>query len=99
MSNILEALAAGVPIVATRAEGIEEILGELADPCLVDFGQSHDLIARIMQVATPGEAREALIRQGKERVQRAFSIRSMVESYQRLWRLPTSVTEAPAAYP
>lgn len=100
MPNVLlEALAAGVPAVATRAEGIEEVLGDLANSCLVGFGRSHDFVQRIVQLATQGQAREVLIRKGQERVQREFSIQAMVESYQRLWRLPTSSTAAPAACP
>jgi glycosyltransferase involved in cell wall biosynthesis len=100
MPNVLlEALSAGVPVVATRAEGIEEVVGDLADFCLVNFGRSHDLVTRIVQVAADGDAREALIRKGQQRVQNGFSIQAMVESYQRLWRLPTSAAEAPAACP
>jgi len=96
---VLEAMAAGVPIVATRAEGTEEILGELADACLVEFGRSHDLIERIVDVATNHELRQKLIAGGKQRIEREFSIAKMVERYQQLWALATSAAAGRAFYP
>ena len=98
MPNVLlEALAAGVPVVATRAEGTTEIVGDLAESCLVEFGHSHDLIARIVQVAADESLRGTLIAAGNEIVEREFSIEAMVRSYERLWRL--AISSAPAACP
>jgi glycosyltransferase involved in cell wall biosynthesis len=91
MPNVLlEALAAGVPIVATRAEGTQEVLGDLAESCLVDFGRSHDLITKVVQAATDSTLRGTLVAAGKERMRRDFSIEKMVQNYQQLWRLATS---------
>ena len=93
---VLEALAAGVPVVATRVEGAEEILGGLAATCLVGFGQSQDLIQRISELATNEEVRAALIDQGRNRVACEFSIPAMVERYTQFWKLPTSSASAAA---
>jgi starch synthase (maltosyl-transferring) len=96
---VLEAMVAGVPVVATRVEGTEEILGNLADACLVEFGRSHDLIERVVDVATNPALRDQLIAGGKERIEQEFSIDSMVKRYQQVWALATSATAARASYP
>jgi glycosyltransferase involved in cell wall biosynthesis len=96
---VLEALAAGIPVVGARAQGTEEILGELAESCLVGFGRSRDLIARIVQVATDADLRAPLIAAGKERVRREFSVAAMARSYEQIWRLAISSAAATAACP
>jgi glycosyltransferase involved in cell wall biosynthesis len=91
MPNVLlEAMAAGVPTVATRAEGTEEILGSLAEKYLVEFGNSRELIERIVELATPSETRTELVQRAKDRVEREFSVQFMAEHYKRFWRLATS---------
>ena len=48
---VLEAMAAGKPVVATRAHGVEDALGELAKEQCVPVGNGHQLAERIIHFA------------------------------------------------
>lgn len=83
--SLLQAAAAGVPIVGTRAGGIPEIVhdglnGRLVEPANVDqlFDAVSELLADPTLESTFGAA-------GRELVQRDFSIGAMVEGYLKLY--------------
>jgi glycosyltransferase involved in cell wall biosynthesis len=104
MPNVLlEAMAAGVPVVATRVDGVEEVLGERAAELTVPFGDHQALIDRIVSLAADAPRREALARWGRERVETSFSVPKMVFEYQYRWAYPlweqAMAREAAATYP
>lgn len=49
---VLEAMAAGVPVVGTRVEGVPEALREGVDGILADPGDSHDLAVKLQTMIT-----------------------------------------------
>jgi glycosyltransferase involved in cell wall biosynthesis len=61
----LEAMASGVPVVATRAGSLPEVLGEGAS--LVDVGDHEALVEAIDRVLTDAGYRERLVAAGAER--------------------------------
>jgi glycosyltransferase involved in cell wall biosynthesis len=61
----LEAMAHGVPVVATAAGAVPEVVGEAAD--LVPVGDADALAAAIARVLDDGEHRARLIAAGRER--------------------------------
>jgi glycosyltransferase involved in cell wall biosynthesis len=65
----LEAMAAGVPVVATRVGSVPEVVGDAAH--LVEPGDSGALAAGVRAVATDGALRERLVAAGRLRA-RAF---------------------------
>ena len=57
---VLEAMAAGRAVLATRAEGVSEALGETAEKQTVRFGDNADFLAKIDALLTSPAAREEL---------------------------------------
>ena len=81
---LLEAMASGLPVVATRAEGTAELLGPLGDEQLVDFGEGEQLIASITsKLRAPQQAKDL----GKKNRRQAatFSLDRMVRAYEDLY--------------
>jgi glycosyltransferase involved in cell wall biosynthesis len=64
----LEAMGAGVPVVASRAGALPEVLGDAA--VLVDPDDVAGLAAALEQVSSDEELRADLVRRGRERVAR-----------------------------
>jgi len=87
MSNvILEALAAGVPVVATDVQGTREALGDGLCGELLDAMPDPDTLARRIQrlLGSPDRRRE-LSGKGVERARRTFSVSAMVDCHERLY--------------
>jgi glycosyltransferase involved in cell wall biosynthesis len=82
---VLEALAAGVPVVATAVGGTPEILDEGLSGYLVPAGDPHIMADRILTVLSDTEHRRALGSHGKQRVQRDFSFETQAIAYARLF--------------
>ena len=61
----LEAMAMGVPVVATRAGSLPEVLG--AGACMVDVGDHDGLVDALDDVLTDAELRGRLIEAGAQR--------------------------------
>lgn len=87
MPNVLlEAMAAGRPVVATRVEGVPEVLGPLADIQAVAPGDADAFIASVLKLASqPGEA-AAWGDRNRQRVAEHFSLDAMVDRYADLYR-------------
>jgi glycosyltransferase involved in cell wall biosynthesis len=64
----LQAMAAGVPVVATRAGSLPEVLGEAA--AFVDVGDIDRLAETLAQVLDSEERRATLVAAGRDRVAR-----------------------------
>jgi glycosyltransferase involved in cell wall biosynthesis len=81
----LEAMATGLPIVATRCGGPEEILEDGVDALFVGVGDSQAIADAVCALlGSPSRAHE-LSAAGKAKVQARFGIRAMLESYKSLY--------------
>ena len=89
-TTLLDAMAAGVPIVATAAGGVTEVVRDGVEGLLVPVGDGPALGAAIARVLRDPGLRAALVAAGRRRVQR-FSIERTVEGtlavYQSLGRI------------
>lgn len=86
MPNVLlEAMAASLPIVTTRVEGVEELLGPLAEEQSVAFGDQAAFVDRLRRLAEDRQLAAGLGRQNRERVERQFSWRTTLRAYEELY--------------
>lgn len=82
---VLEAMASGRPVVATRADGVEELLGTAADGQIVDFGDQRQLVEAIHRLAADPHRREQLGTSNRARAEAEFSMAAMVRRYEELY--------------
>ena len=86
-TSILDAFAAGVPVVASRTGGIPEMVEEGVSGLLVSPGDSSSLARAVERVLLDAVLRQRLIEGGKQKVQ-FFSAQKMARStraiYQRI---------------
>ena len=86
MSNtILEAMASGVPVVASRAGGNPEIVEENVVGRLFTPGNSRELTDRLQQLATNPADRERMAAAARRHVSERFSLQVMLQNYRDLY--------------
>lgn len=78
---LVEAMAAGRPVVATRVGGIPEVVTDGVEGFLVSPAQACELAAALQKAIARPELGMAAARTARER----FSLESMVEGYLRSW--------------
>ena len=83
--TILEAMAAGVPVVATSAGGTPEVLAEGGAGVLVPVRNPFRLAQAIIALAADPAARARLATLGRRRVESSFTIQRMVAEYAQLY--------------
>lgn len=79
---MLEAMAAGVPVVATRVGGTPELIESGITGILVPPGDPQALADGLLALLRSPERSESLRRAARERVRSHFSLSRMVERYQ-----------------
>ncbi|MDT8997943.1 TIGR03088 family PEP-CTERM/XrtA system glycosyltransferase [Paucibacter sp. APW11] len=84
-NTILEAMAAGLPVLASRVGGNAELLEAGETGLLFEAGDVAGLTTALQTVITDEARRERMGRLGRERALRRFSLDSMVANYQSLY--------------
>lgn len=79
---VLEAMAAGLPVVTTRVEGIPELLGPSVSAQSVAFGDTERFADRILKLAEDRDLAELLGHANRRRAEEFFSIDSVVRRYE-----------------
>jgi glycosyltransferase involved in cell wall biosynthesis len=82
---ILEAMAMGLPVVATRVGGLPEAVVPEETGLLVDPRDIDGLAASLARLLSAPETRRSLGRRGRERVLAQFSFAAMVSRHQEIW--------------
>lgn len=84
--SLLQASAAGVPIIASRAGGMPEAVADGESGLLVSPGSAEELAAALRTLIDAPERRRQLGRQGRSRVEREFSVTKMVNGNLAVYR-------------
>jgi sugar transferase (PEP-CTERM/EpsH1 system associated) len=79
---ILEAMASGLPVVATAVGGNGDLVLAGKTGYLVPAADPQAMALRLMQLAVNPQRATAMGHAGRQRVQTAFSLQSMVSAYQ-----------------
>jgi len=82
---LLEAMAAGLPVVATDVEGVREALGSHLNHQLVPFGDSLALKKAILWHYLNRQESRKLGLQNRDHVMTHYSWSSVVKQYEELW--------------
>lgn len=81
---VLEAMAAGVPVVATMVGGTPEVIEEAKSGYLVPPGNPTALADRMVAVLQAGEAAKQMGEAGRQRVHQEFSFTGQAKQYREL---------------
>ncbi len=82
---VLEAMAAGLPVVATQVEGIAELVIHGRTGLVVPRQSPRDLAAAIEKILTDPTAAKVLGAAGRERAKAEFSWEKMLQKYEQIY--------------
>jgi len=82
---ILQAMASQLPVVATEAEGVRELLGPEADLQIVRYGDSQAFSDKVVRILSDRAVAADLGRKNRLRAEYEFTFGRMVAAYQNLW--------------
>jgi glycosyltransferase involved in cell wall biosynthesis len=83
---ILEAMAAGVPIVATRVGENQDVLRDQESGMLVDIGDTDGMMSAVERLLDDKGFRKRLSSEARESYRERFTGRVMAENYAGLYR-------------
>ncbi|MCY2983398.1 MAG: glycosyltransferase [Planctomycetota bacterium] len=82
---VLEAMSVGLPVVATRAEGVAELLGEQASSQSVPKDAWKELFDRVVALGRSSEERTVAGQANRERVSSEFALNKQLSKYESLY--------------
>jgi L-malate glycosyltransferase len=78
---IIEAMCAGVPVVATRVGGNSEVVRDGFTGYLVEVGHDDEMVDRIVRLLQNDSQRQKMSRLGCQDVETRFTLEKMVSAY------------------
>jgi glycosyltransferase involved in cell wall biosynthesis len=96
--TLLEAMARGLPVVATRVGGNPEVVEDGVTGRLVPAGDPGELAGALLDVWPASDRTREMGRAGRERVERLFDVRRMVAEYEALYLRLTKRGSHPCAF-
>lgn len=88
--TILEAMAAGVPVVATEVGGVPELVDDGVTGFLAPASDSAALADSIVRLCASAELRRSVAERARQRVASDFSQSTMIDEYARLYQEMTT---------
>jgi sugar transferase (PEP-CTERM/EpsH1 system associated) len=92
---ILEAMASGLPVLATAVGGNAELVVPGQTGRLVQAGNPQTMAHQLVQLATHPQRAQRMGQAGRQRVQEVFSLQAMVSSYQGVYDALLRRADAP----
>ena len=83
---LLEAMAAGLPVVATKVGGVPDIVNDPSVGTLVDPGDANAIATGIRDLLNSRSQREEIGSNGRKRVEESFSAAAMARRYVELYQ-------------
>jgi glycosyltransferase involved in cell wall biosynthesis len=84
--SVIEALAAGTPVVATRVGGVPDVVRDGEDGFLVETGDTEALAERLTCLAADSELRRRMGAAARGRVLSRYAVDRLVDDVDRLYR-------------
>jgi glycosyltransferase involved in cell wall biosynthesis len=82
----IEAMACGLPVVATRCGGPEEIIDDGQDGRLVKANDPPAIARALLELLDDPVVTEKLASRGRQKVKERYSMETMIDRYQNLYR-------------
>ena len=82
---VIEAMAAGCPVIATDVGGLSEMIEDQQSGMLVPSGDAISLANRMLELASDKERRDRLGKRGREIAQARYSLHRMVREYREIY--------------
>lgn len=82
---VYEAMACARPVIATRVGGVPEVLEDNQDSLLVDAEDEHSLAKSIIRLSSDPLLRARLGTQARRKIEKSFSMDSMIRQYEELY--------------
>lgn len=79
---VLEAFSAGLPVVATKVDGVEEAVDDGRTGLLVEAGSPDELAAAIERLLADDDLRSRLAANGRDEASRRFTVERMLLQYE-----------------
>lgn len=83
--TVLEAMASGIPVVASRTGGIPEIVRDGVEGHLVEPGDVDGFVQAILALVENPDERKAMGQRARQRIAEDFSQSAMLEKYVKLY--------------
>ena len=86
----VEAMAIGVPVIATNIPGLNEVVINEETGLLFEPLDSQGLVGQIKRLLKDTKLQERMILNGRDRVEKMFSVEQMIREYEELYEHLTS---------
>ncbi len=84
--TLIEAMAAGVPVVSTNVGGVPEVVEDSQTGLLAPAGDDAALAGHVLRLMSSPEGRGEIIRRARQRAQQVFSEEQMHQAYRKLYQ-------------
>jgi glycosyltransferase involved in cell wall biosynthesis len=92
--SVMEAMAAGTPVVSTAVGGVPELIEEGESGLLVPPGDARALGGAMQYMLKNAEVRTSMGRASARRAVEHFDLRAMTEAYEELYRTTVAKSRA-----
>ena len=82
--SVIEAMAAGVPVISTKAGGVVELIQNQENGILVDVGDDKGIVEAIKELCNDSQKRKKMGKQARNSVAK-YSVENMIRQYEDLY--------------